>query len=71
MESSIAFNCFRYTSGDGKEKRLTGSKSSRSGKDRSNRSRSRERKEKEKGENDELPFDHTKLDKVVDSTAIL
>ncbi|XP_015517226.1 probable ATP-dependent RNA helicase DDX46 [Neodiprion lecontei] len=49
--------------GDSKEKRLTGSKSSRSGKDRSNRSRSRERKDKDKGDTEDLPFDHTKLDK--------
>ncbi|XP_043280842.1 probable ATP-dependent RNA helicase DDX46 isoform X2 [Venturia canescens] len=49
--------------GDSKEKRVPGSKSSRSTKERANRSRSRERKEnKEKGE-EELPFDHTKLDK--------
>jgi len=51
-------------SGDSKERRLTGSKSSRSGKERSNRSRSRDRKDKDKGESEELPFDHTKLDKV-------
>lgn len=50
--------------GDSKEKRVeSSSKSSRSGKERK-RSRSREKKsEKEKGDTEELPFDHTKLDK--------
>lgn len=55
---------FSLFSGDSKEKRLTGSKSSRSAKERSNRSWSRDRKDKDKGDTEELPFDHTKLDKV-------